>query len=211
MNNRIWRGSQLFIAMLLSTLLAGPAGADRARAHYDRGHYYPPHGHYVQRPPRHAMAIGYRSQRYYTHGGVWYRHRGASFMVVAPPVGIVVPVLPPYYQTVWLGGYPYYYVNEVYYRWLPEERGYVVSEAPREEQLAAEARSSELFVYPMSGQDQAQQSTDRYQCHAWAVGETGFDPVKPSGGVDSATWPRAREDYQRALAACLSARGYSVK
>jgi hypothetical protein len=38
-----------------------------------------------------------------------------------------------------------------------------------------------------------------------------MDRVKPQGGVSEANWAQKREDSQRALAACLSARGYSVK
>ena len=39
---------------------------------------------------------------------------------------------------------------------------------------AAEER---IFVYPVRGQDEQQQSDDRYRCHRWAVEATGFDPL----------------------------------
>lgn len=35
-----------------------------------------------------------------------------------PPFGIVIRVLPPAYGTVWLGGIPYYYANNVYVSYL---------------------------------------------------------------------------------------------
>ena len=35
-----------------------------------------------------------------------------------------------------------------------------------------------LIVYPAKGQSQDQQNRDRYECHSWAVGQTGFDPTK---------------------------------
>ncbi|HED8895884.1 TPA: hypothetical protein R6G82_005953, partial [Pseudomonas aeruginosa] len=44
------------------------------------------------------------------------------------------------------------------------------------------------------------------ECHRWAVGESGFDPA-------GATYTPAAEvanGYRRAMAACLSGRGYSV-
>ena len=37
---------------------------------------------------------------------------------------------------------------------------------------------SRLYVYPNNGQDNEQISQDRYDCHRWAVHETGFDPTQ---------------------------------
>jgi hypothetical protein len=187
------------------------APGPRVPSHYDRSRYYPPYGHTYAHPPRNAYEIRYRSRPYYYHGGSWYHHDGTHFVVIAPPIGIVAPFLPPYYSTFWVGGYPYYYANDVYYAWRPAVRGYVVVEPPAVQETVTSAPASDLFVYPAAGQSMEQQATDRYECHAWAVGETGFDPVQPQGGVDAASWSRKREDYQRALAACLVGRGYSVK
>jgi hypothetical protein len=181
--------------------------------HYDRGHYYPPRGRTFDGPPHGATEIPYRGGPYYYHQGSWYHHDGGGshFIVVAPPIGVVVPFLPPFYSTFWFGGYPYFYANDVYYAWQPRAQSYVVTQPPPVAETSVAAPASELFVYPMRGQSDAQQGTDRYECHAWASGETGFDPVKPQGGVDAVNWAQKREDYQRALAACLSARGYSVR
>jgi len=38
---------------------------------------------------------------------------------------------------------------------------------------------TDMFIYPGKGQDQAQQDKDRYECHSWAVQQTGFDPSRP--------------------------------
>ena len=67
---------------------------------------------------------------------------------------------------------------------------------------------TDLIAYPKNGQSDAQQSKDKYECHHWAVGQTGFDPTQ--GATTSAT-PGKRTDYMRAQAACLEGRGYSVK
>src|ERR1700680_3956097 len=40
--------------------------------------------------------------------------------------------------------------------------------------------AQEIFVYPAKGQTQAQQDQDRYECHVWAVQQTGFDPTRSS-------------------------------
>ena len=40
-------------------------------------------------------------------------------------------------------------------------------------------QAADMFVYPKEGQDKAQQDKDSYECHSWAVQQTGFDPTKP--------------------------------
>jgi hypothetical protein len=37
---------------------------------------------------------------------------------------------------------------------------------------------TDMFIYPGKGQNQAQQDKDRYECHSWAVQQTGFDPSR---------------------------------
>ena len=36
--------------------------------------------------------------------------------------------------------------------------------------------AQQQFIYPSKGQNAQQQSRDKYECHAWAVQQTGFDP-----------------------------------
>lgn len=36
---------------------------------------------------------------------------------------------------------------------------------------------AQLMIYPMKGQSNEQQSKDRYECHVWAVQQSGFDPT----------------------------------
>jgi len=43
----------------------------------------------------------------------------------------------------------------------------------------ASAQNSDLYIYPAKGQSHAKQDQDRYECHSWAVQQTGFDPSKP--------------------------------
>lgn len=35
-----------------------------------------------------------------------------------------------------------------------------------------------MFVYPAKGQSEEQLERDRYECHTWAVQQTGFDPSR---------------------------------
>jgi Glycine-zipper domain len=42
---------------------------------------------------------------------------------------------------------------------------------------AASVWAQQLFIYPQRGQSQQQQQQDRFECHQWAVQQTGFDPT----------------------------------
>lgn len=190
---------------------------------YNHGRYYPAVG--AVRPD---LPAGYRpyfhgSDRFYFSGGIWYAPSGAGFVVVRPPVGLVIGVLPPYYSTVWFGGVPYYYADNVYYTWQPDQNGYVVSDPPPDADTPApppdaaplsatpSATQMDLIIYPKNGQSTEQQAADRYECHSWAKQQTGFDPTQPGGGVPAPNSASARSAYDRAMSACLSGRGYEVK
>ena len=66
-------------------------------------------------------------------------------------------------------------------------------------------------AYPAHGQSNDAQDRDRYECHRWAVEQTGFDPSKPGGDVPTDKHADKRVEYQRAMKACLEARNYSVQ
>ena len=65
-------------------------------------------------------------------------------------------------------------------------------------------------IYPKNGQTQEQQWADRYACHSWAKTQSGFDPTKRAPEVPPDENASRREQYRRAMNACLDARGYSV-
>jgi len=183
---------------------------------YNHGRYYPPVG--TVRP---SLSGEYRPyfhghDRYYFNGGVWYAPRGPGFVVVLPPPGLVVSVLPPYYSTVWIGGIPYYYADNVYYTWQPDQNGYAVvdppvdADAPTAPPESPPAAPEDLIMYPKNGQSKDQQAADQFECHSWAKSQTGFDPTQPGGGVQAGDVDRIRSNYNRAMSACLQGRGYQV-
>ncbi len=45
------------------------------------------------------------------------------------------------------------------------------------------AQNGGMYVYPAKGQSQAQQERDRYECHSWAVRQTGIDPSQASASA----------------------------
>lgn len=220
----------MMLAIVMSCVV-DPVWADRDRRHHDgrgkkyyreRGYrhdtrhhhnrYYPPRGSVVKVLPRGYRDVPYRGSRYYFHGGVWYRSSRSRFTVVVPPIGLTVPILPPFYTSVWVGGLPYYYAGDVYYVWRPRERAYMVTSPPPESEVVEQqAVPEQLFIYPKNGQSEVQQATDRYECHSWAVDQTGFDPTRPGGNVPLEQNATKRAEYQRAMKACLEARGYSVQ
>ena len=44
---------------------------------------------------------------------------------------------------------------------------------------SAPAAGQQIYIYPNQGQSAQQQSRDRYECHSWAVQQTGVDPTAP--------------------------------
>ena len=214
----------LMLTLMSGSLLLGfaqPAHAQRDPRHrdpghrefhdsrYDHGRSYPAHGVYLGRLPHDHRVVVYGGNRFYFSAGVWYRPYGPRYVVVAPPIGLVIPFLPPYYTTIWVGGVPYYYANEVYY--AHHGSGYIVVAPPKEEVSPAPPPAEQMFIYPRLGQGEQQQATDRYECHRWAVSQTGFDPTQPAGGASDLQRGEKRADYQRAMGACLDGRGYTVK
>jgi hypothetical protein len=131
-------------------------------------------------------------------------------------LGLYFATLPYYYSTYWWGGVPYYYADNTYYRWNGGVGQYETVAPPAGFQGQAGAGNatggvptggSEWMAYPKNGQSQEQQGKDKYECHHWAAGQTGFDPSQ-----GSAAGPVSRRsDYLRAQAACLEGRGYSVR
>ncbi|HWZ63765.1 MAG TPA: hypothetical protein VNX02_12155 [Steroidobacteraceae bacterium] len=193
-------------------------GAGFAAGRFAGGHvFYPGRGGFY---PGRFWGGGYWHGTYWPH---CYFYPGFAWFL---------PVLPFGYATFWWGGAPYYYANDLYYTYSPADNGYVVTEpppsagdesspppaggaegdngaayaAPANPNAAVQGNGSgEVYLYPRNGQSDQQMSNDRYECHSWAAGQTGFDPTRggdQSGGADA---------YRRAMIACLDARGYSAR
>ena len=116
-------------------------GGDRSYRDYGRNYrdddrrgwdssYYPRRGYVAYHlPPQHRV-VHHHGHRYYYGGGAWYRPYGSRYVVVDPPVGLVVSFLPQFSTTLHVGGVPYYRAGPVYYVWNPRARGYVVTDRP---------------------------------------------------------------------------------
>jgi hypothetical protein len=213
--------SLVTVALAALTFLSGSAIAQNQRNHrgqefigsrapgvhldqrYHLDHYYPPRGYAMPVLPSGSVSIVHGGGNYFFHGGVWFRPVGPRFVVIAPPFGVVVPLLPPSYVTLWIGGAPYYYANGAYYAPAPPQ-GYVVVEPPPGADAAvpvpappAPKVAPDPIIYPRNGQSAAQTETDRQECNRWAT-------TQPSAMADA-------EVFQRAVAACMDGRGYTVR
>jgi len=196
---------------------------------YSHNHYYTTRGIEVATVPGRPYVVAHGGEHFYYTGGVWYAPRGPRYVVVAPPVGVFVPVLPPFYTTVWFGRLPYYYSNQTYYVYGGPQ-GYEVVQPPGDPGSAvqgpqgpaypgapppapgdAHPEGEDIYVYPQHGQSPDQQANDRYDCHKWASSQTGFDPTQAGGGVAPDQTVARGEEYRRAIRACLEGRGYSVR
>ena len=114
---------------------SGTATHQHLDSRFSHNRYYYDRGYAVHTPPAGGVAnlIGGNGERYYFQGGNWYRWRGdwyrcwgGAWVVVNAPLGLFVPLLPPYYTTLWSSGTPYYYANETYYVWDAERNEYQV-------------------------------------------------------------------------------------
>ena len=76
--------------------------------------------------------------------------------------------------------------------------------------LARGADAHRLYVYPSKGQSQAQQDRDKYECHSWAVGQSGFDPSKAQTTSTSQQQPQGHVARGAARGAALGAVGGAI-
>jgi hypothetical protein len=67
-----------------------------------------------------------------------------------------------------------------------------------------------LSITPKFGQTQEQLAADRAECQRWGKSQSGFDPTQYGGGVARSDYNMRRQQYGRAMAACLEGHGYSV-
>jgi hypothetical protein len=159
--------------------------------------------HLSSLPKKHHQ-ISHRGKSYYYTGGSFYRPRNGGYLSISAPIGAIVPGLSSGYVTFGVGPNRYYYLSGIYYRHAPG--GYVVVQKPdKAETVLASKGSDKLIIYPAIGQSLQQKKRDKYDCHEWATGESGFDPT------DADADHLLQADYKRAMSACLEGKGYVVK
>lgn len=163
-------------------------------------------GYVVNSMPRGHYRVPYRGSDYYFNDGYWYRPYGSRYVVVTPPYGVRVRYLPSYAEQVWIGSVGYFLAAGTYYLWQAGSQDYQVVAPPQQQAVAVAQSPYDVIAYPLYGQGPDQQARDRYECHGWAVQQSGFDPATASYAPPA----YIADNYRRALGACLGGRGYSV-
>jgi len=74
-----------------------------------------------------------------------------------------------------------------------------------EKSESGQQQALKMYVYPAAGQSESKMAEDRYQCHVWAAGQSGYDPTLGTGNREDA------DGYTRAFTACMQGRNYVVK
>lgn len=145
MKNNI--GTKLSMGILTLALLVAPqlsyadwgarvsVGGPGPGYHEDGHSFYRYHDH-----PNFGVRIGYLPvgyatvhvgwHSYYYYDGLYYNNVGGQYVIVNPPVGAYVSVIPPDFQPVIFNGRTYYADNGVFYI-LTRHHGYKVVNAPR--------------------------------------------------------------------------------
>lgn len=182
---------------------------------YDGAHgnnrYYPQPGWAVHGAPSRSRVVVWGGVNYRYLDSVWYAPGPRGYVVVRPPFGVVIADRPAFFSLVTIGAIAYLYANGVYYR-EHHGGGYEVVPPPVEGLVAStSAPQAKSYVYPRLNQNADQQAADEYDCHKWAVSQTGFDPTGAATGQKAGAAPAQRDNYQRASGACLEGRGYTVR
>ncbi len=165
-------------------------------------------GYRVNNIPAGRWRVPHGGIDYYYADGYWYRPYGPSYIVVTPPYGVRVRTLPSYAEQLWIGSALYFIAAGTYYLYEADRQEYVVASPPVQvtSNNGWQGNGYDVVAYPANGQSQAQQAQDRYDCHRWAVNQSGFDPSQAT----YAPTANVADVYRRSLGACLAGRGYSV-
>jgi hypothetical protein len=99
---------------------------------FGHDHSYPDRGAIVREVPKDAAVVSYAGTSYRFHDGVWLEPRGPVFMVVAPPIGLIVATLPTFSTVLAQRGKTVLYANDTFYLPRPDVGGYEVINDPSE-------------------------------------------------------------------------------
>ena len=180
------------LLVLLGLVSASELFAQNARYKKDNRYYRSYRSHYyspvrasvsvIAHAPFGAVSINFGNRYYRYHNGFYYRPYQRGFMIVPPPIGIIVPVLPPASVYVVIGGRPYYRCRDIYYSPLAS-RGYRVVDQPRyeeeEDKVVAKNESSadtyEKFI--LEGKTYYKKGNKYYKAKVNDEGEIIYDEV----------------------------------
>ncbi len=130
---------KVFAVLLTALFLTHPAQAyawrgdrdwdhDRHYSRYHISHHYPVYGRVSFGLPRGFLSISIGGSPCFYSDGIFYRRAHEGYVVIAPPVGVVVDEIPWGCHRVIVNGRIYYTNGNVYYQSTRD--GYVVVDSP---------------------------------------------------------------------------------
>jgi len=130
------------------------------------------------------------------HGG-WHGSYGSRWRWAGPSIGIVLPIVPGFYSPLWWDGTVY--DRDDAFQEIPEPGHRYRAVPPRNsaDVPISAPPAPDPVIYPRNGQSAEQTEADRQQCNTWAT-------TQPQAVADAAV-------FQRSVAACMDARGYTVR
>lgn len=96
--------------------------------------YYHRPGYTIGTIPKAAISVTLGGLLFYYSDGIYYSRHNSGFIVILPPIGLLVPVLPVGYVSFYLHGLTYYYYADVYYVWDIHHRAYRVVDVPQSDE-----------------------------------------------------------------------------
>jgi hypothetical protein len=115
----------------------------RYHGRYTSRHYSYPNRHYsyprygydprtsvsiIGRLPFGAISLNFGNHYYHYYNGIYYRPYSSGYVIVEPPIGIIVPALPYGSAYIVIGSHPYYRYGNAFY--APYGNRYRVVERP---------------------------------------------------------------------------------
>jgi len=130
------------VILLLAISFTASAQWGRQHGRYHSRHYsYPRHSYaprtsvsVIARVPFGAISLSFGNRYYHYHNGIYYRPYSRGYVIVQPPIGIIVPGLPIGYTQVIIGSHSYYRHGNVFY--APYGDRYRVVEQPEESETS---------------------------------------------------------------------------
>jgi len=181
--------------VLLMLFISFSASAQYGRGHGRYNSRYAPYHRYpsrtsvsvsvIARLPFGAIGVNFGNRYYHYHNGTYYRPYNRGYIIVPPPVGIIVPALPYGAAHVIIGSHPYYRYDDVFY--APYGNRYRVVDEPREDDYndgADNVVTSEYEKVVLEGKTYYKKGDKYYKASVTKSGEVIYEEVGETSKSD---------------------------
>ena len=180
----------MFILMLIISFSAS-AQWGRGHGRYNNRYYsYPRYGYaprtsvsIIARLPFGAVSLNFGDRYYHYHNGIYYRPYSRGYVIVEPPIGIVVPALPYGAAHIIVGSHPYYRSGNVFY--APYGNRYKVVEQPDDIETSVDnnrpGNTDEYEKVTLEGKTYYKKGDKYYKASVNKDGEIVYEEVGEKG------------------------------